>query len=107
LLFPTVAVQTCLYAKRLLSNGCCIFAYLAVVVQQQVYMPHSLDFIISSILTSIVFISLGIQNEHTVEKFCLYFYLSVFFISEITGRHPIKADLEVLQKLSINFDECG
>jgi hypothetical protein len=29
---------TCLFAKPLLSNGCSIFAYIAVVVQQRVYM---------------------------------------------------------------------
>jgi hypothetical protein len=28
LLFPVVAMQTCLFAKPLLSNGCCIFVYL-------------------------------------------------------------------------------
>jgi hypothetical protein len=31
------AVRTCFFAKPLLSNGSCIFAYLAVVVQQRVY----------------------------------------------------------------------
>jgi hypothetical protein len=40
LLFPIVAVQTCLFAKPLLSNGCYIFAYIAVVAQQGVYMPQ-------------------------------------------------------------------
>jgi hypothetical protein len=40
LLFPIVAVQTCLFTKPLLSNDCYIFAYIAVVTQQQVYMPH-------------------------------------------------------------------
>jgi hypothetical protein len=29
-----------LFAKPLLSNGCCIFAYFAVVAQQCVYMPQ-------------------------------------------------------------------
>jgi hypothetical protein len=33
-------MQTCLFAKPLLSNGCCIFAYLMFVAQQQVYMPQ-------------------------------------------------------------------
>jgi hypothetical protein len=40
LLYPNVAVETCLFEKPLLGNGCCIFAYLAVVAQQQVYMPE-------------------------------------------------------------------
>jgi hypothetical protein len=40
LLYPTVPVVTHLYAKLLLSNGCCISAYLAAVAQQRVYMPH-------------------------------------------------------------------
>jgi hypothetical protein len=40
LLYPTVAVETRLFAKPLLSDGCCIFAYLAVVAQQWVYMPQ-------------------------------------------------------------------
>jgi hypothetical protein len=40
LLFQIVAVQTCLSAKPSFSNGCCIDAYLAVVTQQQVYMPQ-------------------------------------------------------------------
>jgi hypothetical protein len=31
---------TCLFAKPLLSSGCCIFAYLAVVAQQRVYRPQ-------------------------------------------------------------------
>jgi hypothetical protein len=44
LLFPIVAVQTCLFAKPLLSNGCCIFAYLVVVAQQWVYTPHYYPF---------------------------------------------------------------
>jgi hypothetical protein len=35
-----VAMQTCLFAKPLLSNSCCILAYLVVVAQQRVYMPH-------------------------------------------------------------------
>jgi hypothetical protein len=38
LLFPIVTVKTCLFTKTLLSNGCCILAYLAVVAQQRVYM---------------------------------------------------------------------
>jgi hypothetical protein len=29
---------TCLFAKALLSNGSCIFVYVAVVAQQRVYM---------------------------------------------------------------------
>jgi hypothetical protein len=40
LLFLYFAVQTCLSAKLLLSNDCCIFAYLAVVAQERVYMPQ-------------------------------------------------------------------
>jgi hypothetical protein len=32
-----VALGTCLFAKELISNGSCIFAYLAVVAQQRVY----------------------------------------------------------------------
>jgi hypothetical protein len=36
LLYPTVAMETSLYVKPLLSN-CCIFDYFPVVVQQQVY----------------------------------------------------------------------
>jgi hypothetical protein len=39
LLYPIFAVKTRLFAKPLLSNGCYIFAYLAVVVQLRVYMP--------------------------------------------------------------------
>jgi hypothetical protein len=35
-------MQTCLFEQPLLSNGYCIFAYLAVVAQQQVYMPQYL-----------------------------------------------------------------
>jgi hypothetical protein len=35
-----VGMETCLFAKPLLSNGCCIFAHLAIVVQQQAYMPQ-------------------------------------------------------------------
>jgi hypothetical protein len=35
-----VSVETHLFAKPSLSNGCCIFAYLAVVAQQRVYMPQ-------------------------------------------------------------------
>jgi hypothetical protein len=31
-----VSVGTCLFAKPLLSNGSCIFAYLAVVAQQRI-----------------------------------------------------------------------
>jgi hypothetical protein len=40
LLYPIVAVETRLFAKPVLSNGCCIFAYLVVVAQQWVYMPQ-------------------------------------------------------------------
>jgi hypothetical protein len=39
-MFPIVAVQTCLFAKPLLSNGYRVFVYLAVVAQQRVYMPQ-------------------------------------------------------------------
>jgi hypothetical protein len=35
-----VAVETYLFANPLLSNVCCIFAYLVVIVQQQVNMPQ-------------------------------------------------------------------
>jgi hypothetical protein len=35
-----VAVETCLFAKLLLSNSCCMFAYLMVIAQQRVYMPQ-------------------------------------------------------------------
>jgi hypothetical protein len=38
LLYAILAVETRLFAKSLHSNGCCTFSYLAVVVQQQVYM---------------------------------------------------------------------
>jgi hypothetical protein len=44
LMYATVAIETCFFAKLLVSNRCCIFAYLAVIVQQHVYMPHY-DFI--------------------------------------------------------------
>jgi hypothetical protein len=40
LLFPIVALQTCLFAKLSLSNGCRTFAYITVVAQQRVYMPN-------------------------------------------------------------------
>jgi hypothetical protein len=40
LLFTMVAMQTCLFSKPLLSNGHRIFAYLAVVAQQWVYMAQ-------------------------------------------------------------------
>jgi hypothetical protein len=40
LLFTIVAMQTYLFAKPLLGNGCCILAYLAVVAQQWVYMAR-------------------------------------------------------------------
>jgi hypothetical protein len=43
MLFPIVAMQTCLFVKPLLSNGCCIFAYLTVVAQQQVYMHNIIE----------------------------------------------------------------
>jgi hypothetical protein len=35
-----VAMGTCLFTKLLLSNGSCILAYLPVIAQQWVYMPH-------------------------------------------------------------------
>jgi hypothetical protein len=35
-------VTTRLFAKPLLSNGCCIFAYLAV-VKQRVYIPQQIN----------------------------------------------------------------
>jgi hypothetical protein len=44
LLFPVVAMQPCLFAKLLLSNGRCIFGYLAVVAQKPVYMPQYLQY---------------------------------------------------------------
>jgi hypothetical protein len=37
-----------LFAKPLLSDGCCIFAYLAVVAQQWVYMPQDCDMMAKS-----------------------------------------------------------
>jgi hypothetical protein len=40
LLFPTVAMQTCLFAQPLFSYGCCIVASFTVVAWQWVYMPH-------------------------------------------------------------------
>jgi hypothetical protein len=33
-------METCLFADPLLSNGCSIVAYLAIVAKQQVYMPQ-------------------------------------------------------------------
>jgi hypothetical protein len=36
----TIAVETCLFAEPLLSNGCCIVCYFAVVGFQGVYLPH-------------------------------------------------------------------
>jgi hypothetical protein len=41
LLYSLVAVEACLFAKPLLSNGCYIAAYFAVVAQQRVYMLHT------------------------------------------------------------------
>jgi hypothetical protein len=40
LLYPNVAMETRLFAKPLLSNVCFIFAYLTVIAQQRVSMPH-------------------------------------------------------------------
>jgi hypothetical protein len=40
----SVAVQTCLFAKTLLSNGCCMFAYLMVIAQQRVQMPQYIPY---------------------------------------------------------------
>jgi hypothetical protein len=40
LLLYLIVVETRLFAKPLLSNGCCIFAYLSFVAQQRVYMPQ-------------------------------------------------------------------
>jgi hypothetical protein len=39
----TVAVGTYLFAKSLLSNGSCIYAYFAVVAQQRVYILQYFD----------------------------------------------------------------
>jgi hypothetical protein len=38
--YPILSVETWLFAEPLLSNDCCIFAYLAIVAQQWVYMPQ-------------------------------------------------------------------
>jgi hypothetical protein len=38
--YVTVSVETCLFALPLLSNGCCMFAYFAVVAQKRVYMSQ-------------------------------------------------------------------
>jgi hypothetical protein len=35
-----VVMELCLFEKPLFSKSCCIFAYLAVVAQQRVYVPH-------------------------------------------------------------------
>jgi hypothetical protein len=35
-----ISAKTCLFAKPLLRNGCCIATSLAVVAYQQVYMPY-------------------------------------------------------------------
>jgi hypothetical protein len=40
LLYPVVAMETCLFAEPLLSNDCCMFAYLAIAAKQRVYMRH-------------------------------------------------------------------
>jgi hypothetical protein len=40
LTLSNVGVQTCLFAKSLLSNGCCIAPSFAVVAWQRVYMPQ-------------------------------------------------------------------
>jgi hypothetical protein len=40
LLYPTVGVETRLFAKPLLRNGCCISGYLTVIAQEEVYMPQ-------------------------------------------------------------------
>jgi hypothetical protein len=38
-----VAQGTCLFAKPLLSNGCCIAASFAIVAKQRVYMPQYIE----------------------------------------------------------------
>jgi hypothetical protein len=43
-----VAVRTCLFAKALLSNGSCIFGYLAVVAQQRAYMLQYTRLLVNS-----------------------------------------------------------
>lgn len=40
LLYLIVVMETCLFAKLLLSNGCCVFAYLTAVAQEGVYLPQ-------------------------------------------------------------------
>jgi hypothetical protein len=40
LLFAIAALETRFFPQLLLSNGCCIFAYLVVVAQQRFYMPQ-------------------------------------------------------------------
>jgi hypothetical protein len=44
LLYPIVAMETCLLAEPLLSNGCCTTPYVAVVAQQRVYMPQYITY---------------------------------------------------------------
>jgi hypothetical protein len=40
LLYPFFSVETCLFAELLRSNGCCIFAYFAVVAWRRVYVSQ-------------------------------------------------------------------
>jgi hypothetical protein len=40
LLIIVVQLLTLEHVKLFLSNGCCIFAYLAVIAQQQIHMPQ-------------------------------------------------------------------
>jgi hypothetical protein len=45
-LYSTAAVETRLFAKPLLSNDFCIFAYLAVFAQQRVYISQYFEYIL-------------------------------------------------------------
>jgi hypothetical protein len=82
-------VETCLYAKPLLSDGCCIFACLAVVAQQRVYMPQ---YNVKNLLSSVRMYCIG-GTDHERDR-----------MNAEVKREGMKLDLLYLGKLGEYLD---
>jgi hypothetical protein len=91
LLFPIAAVKTCLFAKPLLSNGCCIFSYLAVVTQRRFYVQDYYLENNGSVYTRILYLKSFYQNI-SIQNGIFFLYLEVewYLATSFLSNHVIR-----------------
>jgi hypothetical protein len=86
LLYSIVVMETCLFAKLLLSNRCCMFVYLVVIAQQWVCMPQYVSHVSDHIYIYIY--SYVLVTRHRIQIVNWIYWLLIHLIyKQLHGLH--------------------